>query len=182
MFNGDLIWGISWVWYLVTILGVGGTIAFFVLDFALATTVFKAIVNFLWSTRIGWALVAGFFMFELADIHRSSSDEAAFAARTAAFEQAQKDRDQKIADDTRAAVTKELADQTKTDQQTDTQVKEFNDALAPVPATGNPFTVGSDACKLRALAGLSCGERRAVTTPVPKARPKHRAAADKRLE
>ncbi len=174
-----LIWGISWVWYLVTILGVGGTILFFVLDAAMATVVFKWILRFLWETRLGWALVAGFFMFELADILRSRSDQADFAARTAAFEQAQQARDQKIADDTRAAVAEELKQQAAADQKTDTANEDFQKDLPPVPATGNSFAVGSDACKLRLIAGQTCGPDRSPAPAVRKTgtksrSPKHR--------
>jgi hypothetical protein len=155
--GGDLIWGISWIWYLIGILGVGGTIAFFVVDAAAATLFFRALIGWLWKTRIGWALVAGFFMFEIADIHRSRSDEAAFAERTSEFEQKQKDRDVKIAQDTRVTVLRELADAKQADTTTDTQVQEFHDDKPPVPALNNPFRVGTDADRLRRIAGAPVG-------------------------
>ena len=175
-----LIWGISWVWYLITILGVGGTIAFFVLDTAMATMVFKWLLRFLWETRLGWALVAGFFMFELADILRSRSDQADFAARTAAFEQAQQARDQKIADDTRAAVTEELKQQAAADQKTDTDNEDFKKDLPPVPATGNLFAVGTDACKLRVISGQTCSPDSSTAPAMLKAGTKSRSPQHRR--
>jgi len=152
MFNGDLIWGVSWIWYLIGVLGVGGTIAFFVLDAVAAAAFFKGIIKFLWSTRIGWALVAGSLCFFIADTTRSRRDEAAFAARTAAFEEKQKQRDEQIAQDTRTAVLQELAQTKIEDTETDKDVKEFHD-VPPVPGLANPFRVGPDADRLRVIAG-----------------------------
>jgi hypothetical protein len=159
MFNGDLIWGVSWIWYLLGLLGVGGTIAFFVLDTAGATLFFKWLISFLWKTRIGWALVAGFLAFEIADIHRSKLDEAAFAARTAEFEQKQKERDAKIEADTRAAVLTELAQNKTDDTATDKDVKEFqNEHPAPAtPAATDNCRIGPDVDQLRRISGTPIG-------------------------
>lgn len=160
--GGDLIWGISWIWYLIGILGVGGTIAFFVVDFAGAVLFFKGVAHLLWTTRIGWALVAGALCFFIADTHRSSKDEAAFAERTAEFEQKQKDRDVKIAQDTRVAVLQELADAKQADTTTDTEVKEFHDDKPPIAALDNPFRVGTDVDRLRRIAGAPVGGSRSA--------------------
>jgi len=172
MFNGSLIWGISWVWYLVGLLGVGGTIAFFVLAPALAGTVLQAVFRFLLTTRPGWALMAIMIFVPLTDIHRSRKDEAAFAARTSAFEQAQRERDARIEQETRDKVTAELAEQAKDNTKVDTDVDAFQKDLPPVPATGNPFAVGPDACRLRVIAGLACNKDRTAIVRMPKARPK----------
>ncbi len=175
MFNGELIWGVSWVWYLIGLLGIGGTIAFFVLAPAVAAPIFQAVFRFLFSTRPGWAIMAALILVPLADAHRSRKDEAAFARRTAEFEQKQKERDERIRAETRDEVTKELADQATSNTKVDTDVDAFKQSLPPVPATGNPFAVGPDACRLRVIAGLACNKDRSSATRLPAPRPRPKA-------
>jgi hypothetical protein len=177
--TGGLIWGISWIWYLVGALGVGGTIAFFAIDAVAAMAVFKGLLRFLWRTRPGWAIVALAIAIPLTDIHRSRSDQAAMEAATAAFEQKQHERDKQIAADTRKAVDEALAVQAVNDAATDKRAEDFTHELPPIPATGNPFTVGPDACRLRQIAGLSCRGLEGTPVPMPKAHPKHRRATDR---
>lgn len=165
----DLIWGVSWLWYLAGFLGVGGTIAFVVLAPAEAGMVFQSVFRFLLTTRPGWALMALLIAVPLTDIHRSKKDEAAFAQRTAEFEEKQKERDATIASDTRKQVTAELAEEVKANTKVDTDVDAFQKELPPAPPGGNPFLVGTDVCKLRVIAGLACDQDRGANKGVPKA-------------
>lgn len=174
MFNSGLIWGVSWVWYLVGTIGIGGTIALLYLGPAFLTALVPQLVRFFFGTRIGVGIMVGAIAFMVADIHRSRSDAARWEAEKAAFVQAEHDRDERIAKETREAVWKEIADATAQNTVLDNEVKEFHDALPPVPAspaaaTVNPFLVGDSACRLRHLAGYpGCGPVRAQG--VPKAR------------
>lgn len=174
---GGTFLGIGWLWWLLGTFGIAGTVAMLVFAPTVVPLVVQAVVRFvgyLLSTRWGCALLAAVVAFVVADIHRSTSDEKAFKARTEAFERAQHDRDERIARETREAVTKELADAAKENVKVDEDVKEFKDALPPVPHTGdNPFRVGADACRLRHIAGQverGCGES-VNGVPTPRRRP-----------
>lgn len=172
--SGEL-FGIWWLWWLVGTLGLGGTIAAFVMAPAVAMPVFQAALRFLLGTRIGVGLLVGLVVFVAADIHRSRLDQRVWDAKVASFEQRQKERDQKIADDTRAAVTAEIAAQNVANAATDQKTEDFTHDLPPIPATGNPFAVGPDACRLRNIAGLPCSEPGGEPAPMPKADPRHRS-------
>lgn len=172
MFNSGLIWGVSWVWYLVGTVGIGGTIALLYLGPAFLTALVPHLLKFFFGTRIGVGIMVGFATFMVADIHRSRSDAARWEAEKASFVQAQHDRDARIAKETRDEVWTEIADATAANTTIDNEVKEFHDALPPAPATAtvNPFIVGDSACRLRHIAGYAgCGPQRAKG--VPKARP-----------
>jgi hypothetical protein len=118
----------------------------------------RAAFRFFTGTRVGVGILVGCIGFMVADIRRSRMDTANFAQRTAAFEQAQTDRDARIEKDTRNLVWHEIADATAANQTTDQQVKEFGDALPPSPPAGNPYLVGADASRLCRIAGKTrCG-------------------------
>lgn len=143
-------------YWLAGTLGIAGTIALFVFVPNVAGIIFRAVVkffSFVLSYRVGCALVAALVVGFAVDYWRHSRDDADFAAKTAAFEAAQDARDKRIADDTRASVTAEIANQQKQDDGTNQEVKEFHDTLPPIPALGNPFAVGSDRDRLRIIAG-----------------------------
>lgn len=171
------LFGISWLWWLLGTLGIGGTVALAVFAPAVIPLVVQAVVRalaYLVSTRWGCALLAAVVAFAVADIHRSISKEAEFRARTEAFEQAQTDRDNRIAALERQKVDLELEIAAKENAKIDAEVKEFRDALPPVPhTTDNPFRVGADSCRLRRIAGQAergCGEG-AGRVPTPRRRP-----------
>lgn len=151
--------GISWLWWLLSTFGLGGTVIIVWFFPAVAVKIGATLLNFFLTNRWGNMLGVAIVVFIVADINRSLRDEHEFAARTAAFEQEQHARDERIAAETRITVQAEMAAQAKADTKTDTEVKDFTNALPPVPfADSNPFRVGPDACKLRALAGQpGCG-------------------------
>lgn len=173
MFNSGLIWGVSWVWYLVGTIGIGGAIALLYLGPAFLTALVPYLLRFFLGTRIGVGIMVGAIAFMAADIHRSRSDARHWEAEKAAFAQQQRDRDTRIAQETRDAVWTEIANATAENTVLDNEVKEFHDALPPAPptATVNPFLVGDASCRLRHIAGYAgCGPDRAQG--VPKARSK----------
>lgn len=157
------------IWWLVATLGVAGTIALFVLAPTVFAKTFEVVVRLftlLVSYRAGCALLAAIAAALVTDYWRHSRDDAEFAARVAAFEQAQKDRDTRIAKETREDVWKEIANATAANDATDKQVKDFHDALPPVPSTGNAFIVGAASCRLRQIAGFAgCGPDRTQGVP-----------------
>jgi hypothetical protein len=165
-------------YWLIGTLGFAGTIALIVFAPGVAKIALDAVVRFfgfVLSYRIGCALVAAVLVFVATDYWRHSLDDADFAARVAAFEAAQDARDKRIAQETRDAVWHEIANATAENVTIDQEVKEFHDALPPVPFTGNPFRVGADAPRLCKIAGQAqCGPK-AVNRGVSKAR---RRAAD----
>lgn len=147
---------IKWIWWLIATCGFAGTIALLVFFPTVVPMILRGIVKFFqWvlSYRIGCALLAAIIAGIAADDHRHTIDDAATAQRTAEFEQAQTARDADIAKKTRDEVWTEIANETAAATITDTEVKEFHDALPPVPAVGNPFAVGPSADKLRRIAG-----------------------------
>lgn len=150
--------------------GIAGLITLAVLFPAAMGVVFNGVMKlfgFVLNYRIGCALVAAIVAGLAVDYIRHSHDDAVYAARVEAFNQAQDARDAKIKADTRELVTKELTEAAVANAATDQEVKEFHDALPPVvPETGNPFRVGNDACRLRKLAGeADCGPVRAKRMP-----------------
>lgn len=169
MFNSGLIWGVSWVWYLVGTIGIGGTIALLYLGPAFLTAILPSLLRFFFGTRLGVGIMVGFAAFMVADIHRSREDAKRWEAEKAAFAQAQHDRDERIAKETRDKVWAEIADATAANTVIDNEVKEFHDALppaAPAAATINPYLVGDSACRLRHIAGYAgCGPVRAQGVP-----------------
>lgn len=155
---------IKFVWWIVGTFGVAGLVAFWFLAPTAAQLALQAVVKFiklLLSYRIGCALLAAIVAALIADQHRHSYDDAQFAARTAAFEQAQTERDERIAKETRDKVWIEIANATAENKTIDTDVKGFTDALPQPVAIGksvNPFIVGADADRLCKLAGQTqCG-------------------------
>ncbi|MET4187629.1 hypothetical protein ABIB86_000422 [Bradyrhizobium sp. JR1.7] len=173
MFNGGLVCGISWIWYLVGTIGLGGTIVLLYLGPAVLTSIVPYLLRFFLGTRIGVGILAASITFMVADIHRSRSDAARWDAEKATFVQAQRDRDTRIATETREKVWTEIANATAENTVIDNEVKDFTDALPPTPAAAavNPFLVGDASCKLRHIAGYAgCGPDR--TQGVPKARSK----------
>lgn len=162
---------IAWA---IGMFGVGGFIILCVVYPAVLGYAIK-IILWLFSTRVGCALLAAILVGLAVDYMRHSWDDDEFAERTAAFEQRQKERDKQIADDTRKLVTEEIAAAAPVNAAIDQDVKEFHDDLPPVPAivpTGNPFLVGDAACKLRHIAGEpDCGSRSRPRVPGAHTRP-----------
>lgn len=157
------IWKIV-IWFFVTF-GVVGLIALAVLFPAVMGTIgrgFMSLLGFVLNYRLGCALVAAVIAGFAVDYWRHSYDDTAFADRTAQFEQAQKDRDTKIAADTEVAVRKQIAEQAATEQDTHHEVDTFE---KPLP-TSDVFRVGTAAAELRGIAGLPVSKR---TKGLPKA-------------
>lgn len=170
---------ISWGWWAVGTFGLVGTGLLLWFAPAVLVKVVTSLLSFFLTNRWGNMIAVGLIVFFVADVNRSMRDAEEFKEKTADFEQAQDDRDKRIAMETRASVTKEFEDQKAADAATDTKVKDFTDALPPVPfADSSPFRVGDDACKLRALAGQAgCGPK-IIPRRVPKAPAKPEAPAD----
>ena len=170
--------GIAWVYWLVGTLGVAGTIAFFWFAPVVAASVFKFLATFLFTTRIGNIILAAGIAFMVADINRSQRDAAAYAeqraAETAAFEEARKQRDIEITNDTRAQVMAELARARLAEAQSNSDVKEFSDALPPAPPVNgtSDFRVGDASCRLRAIAGYAGCEPEGAPGGMPQTRSK----------
>lgn len=166
-----MLFGVSWVWWAIGTVGLLGTILMLWLAPTVLLGLVKMLITFCFTTRIGAALLAASIAFFIADVNRSRRDEAEYAYRTAQFEQAQNDRDAKIAADTRAEVLTEIASQTAANTQTDTEVKEFHDALPTIATTdacNDVVRVGANAGRLRTLAGAPLS-RPIRTQGVPKA-------------
>lgn len=158
------------VWWVLGVGGIGGIVLLCLLYPVIMQAVLNvvgAILREMLSTRLGCAVLAAIVVGLGVSHMRGKIDNDAFADRTAQFEQQQKQRDAAIAAETREQVTKELADLKKSEDATDTAVKDFTDAapisppvISPLPAT-DPLLVGADACKLRIIAGLpACGSER----------------------
>lgn len=171
--------GISWLWWLIGVLGIGGTIALAFIAPTVIPLVFRAIVgvfSYLLGRRWGCALLTALVLIPIVDIHRSRRDAAIWEERVADFNRQQDERDKRIATETRAVVEKELAatkkDEDRVDQQTVATIGEFKH-VEPVPALGNPFRVGADSCRLREIVGQAgCGPQgRHERMPTPKRRP-----------
>jgi hypothetical protein len=162
------------LYWLIGTVGVAGTIALFAIYPAIMGSIWRGIIKLfalILSYRLGCAIVAAIAVGFAVDYWRHSRDDAAYAEQTAAFEQAQRDRDKKIAKETREAVWVEIANATAESAVTDKEVKEFTDVLPPVPETGNPFRVGADAGRLCKIAGQArCGP------PSPQGVPKAKGA------
>lgn len=142
--------------WLVATLGIAGTITLFVLYPLIVGRVVKALIDMVTtelSYRLGCAITAAILAGFAVDYWRHSRDDAAFAARTAMFEHAQKLRDDKIAADTRQTVLAEIATEKAAQAATDTDEKEFSHDLRPLPATDTDCRVGPAVDKLRVISG-----------------------------
>jgi hypothetical protein len=158
------------VFLIVGIGGLGGLALIAILYPVIAQGIIAAIgavLHEMLSTRMGCAVLAAIIAGTGASYMRGHIDNQEFAERIAQFELRQKARDKKIADDTRAAVTAELAELNKSVAVTDTDVKDFTDAapidppVTPSIPASDPLRVGNDACRLRRIAGLpECGSER----------------------
>lgn len=141
--GGIGIWQIA-LWCLGT-LGIAGTIAAIVLYPAIVSLVFRVIVKlfgFVLGYRIGCAIVAGLSVGFAVDYWRHSTDDAEFAQRTALFEHAQKERDARIATETRDEVWKQIADATAENAVIDTKEESFTNAAPPTPAPpSDPYRI-----------------------------------------
>jgi hypothetical protein len=178
MLNATML-GVSWLWWGIGTLGLGGIILLAVLWFTVGPVIVSKILNAIgyalvlaWSSRIGVGIIVGALAFFVADTHRSRLDEADWAKQTSEFNKRAAMRDKLIADQTRADVTAELQQQQVADVAADKEVKEFHDALPPVPALNNPFVVGSNAGRLRSLYGQSGRRSQRIVGAVPAARPR----------
>lgn len=163
--------GIWWLWWMLGTFGLVGTAILVWIAPTLFLQVARMILTFFITNRIGNIIAAAAIAFFVGDVNRSIYDRHEYAAKTAAFEQAQKERDAQIAEQTREEVTKQIAVSAASAAEIDNQVKEFNNAIPPTigPAV-NPFRVGDDSCKLRALAGQSgCGPESRQGVPKPRA-------------
>lgn len=162
------LWQIA-VWVGPTIC-VAAFITLLVLYPAIMVPIVKAIAGFftmVLSYRVGCALLAAIAAGFAVDYWRHSHDDAVFAARTAMFEKAQVARDKRIADETREAVWKDIANETAKNAEAEKEQKEFHDALAPLPAGDVTCRVGDNVERLRKLAGQT-GRRPASSKRVPK--------------
>lgn len=143
--------------WLIGTLGVAITITLFVLYPAIVSTIFKIAVkvfSLVLSYRIGCAIVAAIVIGLMVDYWRHDRDDRAFAARTAAFELAQKTRDATIEANTRTAVLSELAAQKTADIETDKEVGDFTHDHPPITATDDPFRISNaDIVRLCRIAG-----------------------------
>jgi hypothetical protein len=170
------------IYWVVGTVGIGGAIALACFFPAVAKLLLDGVVRFfalVFSYRIGCALVAGALAWFVADYVRHSIEDDKHAAEVEAFEKAQKARDARIKTETRALVWEEIANATAENAVTDKDVKDFTDALPKPPDTGNPFAIGSDACRLRAIYGQpGCGSVGAQG--VPKADTKDEGVGDQR--
>ena len=172
----------SWwklAYWLTGTVGIAGVIAAFAFLPVLAQAVTSVVVRcftILFGYRVGCAVVSALLAAFVADYVRHSIDDERHAAEVAAFVQRQDQRDQRIAQQTRELVWKEIANATAENAVIDKDVKEFTDALPTVPIAGNPFRVGADAARLCHIAGATdCGPKR--VEGVPAARPKATSAA-----
>lgn len=167
MFDDAWAWleAISWwkvgIW-LITTLGIAGTLALLAFLAVAYPLVLKGILSavarfFSWvfSYRIGCAIVAAVAAAFIADYHRHSIDDAEFAQRTALFEHAQKQRDERIKTETREEVWTDIANATAANVVLDKDVKEFTDAPPPpLPTTGDPYNIApADRVRLCRIAG-----------------------------
>lgn len=166
-FFADFSWWWKTVWWLVSLVGIGGLIAIFA-AYPIVATIVVRFFSVVFSYRIGCAVVAAVFAALVADYWRHSIEDERHAAEVAAFEQKQRDRDERIKKETLDEVLKEAAAAAAENAATDKTVKDFTDAL-PIPAeTGNPFAVGADACRLREIAGQArCGSVGVEGVPAP---------------
>lgn len=152
---------VAWAWWIVGTFGVAGLVAFWFLAPTAAQLALRAVIKafqFALSYRIGCALLAAIAVSLIVDYQRHAYDDKQSAQRAAIFEAAQRQRDARIAEETREAVWTEIANATAANAVIDTDVKEFSDVLPPPPPTGNPFRVGGDAGRLCHIAGKTeCG-------------------------
>lgn len=163
---------ISWVYWLIGTIGlVGAGLLIWLAPAALLRAV-PILTKFFLGTRPGVAILAGCLCWFVADVNRSKIDASDYAAKTAAFEQAQADRDVRIANTTRDQVRNEIAAELPIAAETDQNVKEFHDALPPIPvADASCRKLGADAAtRLRIIAGEAVSRPRASAKGVPKAR------------
>lgn len=174
--------GISWLWWALGTFGITGTILLAIF----APTILFSVGRFLLAllramvrTRVGVAILVAAVVFVGADIHRSRLDQKELEQQKAEFEAKQKQRDATIAADTQKAVEAALAKQTADNAAIDKEVGDFKHDLPPIPATGNSFAVGSDACKLRSIAGLPCSEPQGPLNPMPAPKPARKGAKHK---
>jgi hypothetical protein len=180
---------IACIWWIVGTFGVAGLIAFWFLAPVAARLVLQAVVaafEFVLSYRVGCALLAAIAVGFVVDYQRHAYDDAQFAARTALFEFAQKQRDDGIAQKTRDKVWSEIADATAANVSIDDDVKDFTNvpAAVPLPAVrpvGNPLVIdAADAVRLCHIAGQTqCGP--VGSQGVSKARRPGGSATDKRF-
>ncbi len=172
--------GIWWLWWMLGTFGLVGTVLLLWLAPAMLAQIVRVSLTFFITNRAGNIIAAAVIAFFIADTNRSIRDEHEYAAKTAQFQQDQKDRDNRIAQETRDDVWKDIAEATSNNSQIDNQVEDIHDALPPIPdGTANPFLVGTSSCKLRALAGQpGCGPE--GTSGVPKAGTPAKPAANHR--
>jgi len=163
------LWEVA-VWIGGTV-GVVGFIAAWILFPAVFGVVLKGIMamfGFVLSYRIGCALVAAIVMGFAVDYWRHDRDNTAFAAKTAAFEQAQAARDKRIAAETREQVRLEIAAEPAKVAVEEKEAKEFTDVVAPLPAGDVIDRVGNDygrLCELSGKAGCGSPVRKRVSKP-----------------
>lgn len=144
------VWQVA-VWLLPAI-GIPALITAAVLYPAIVLPILRSIANlFGWvlSYRAGCALIAAVAVGFAVDYWRHQHDDAVFAKRTAEFEQAQVERDDRIAKSTETLVRKQIADDWMAQQGGEKDVQDFESRL---PAN-DAFRVGADADKLRQIAG-----------------------------
>jgi outer membrane murein-binding lipoprotein Lpp len=158
---------VSWVYWLIGSIGLVGTGLLIWLAPTVLLQAIPVLGRFFLGTRPGVAILAGAICFFIGDVNRSKIDQANFTERTAAFEQAQLERDKKIDMDARDAVRKEIDAEKIAVAATDTQVTTYEQALLPLTPADSKCRVGSAADELRKLAGAPVRKR---VVPMPKPR------------
>lgn len=154
---------LEWFWWIFATFGIVGIIAVWFLAPSVAALIMKGVIAFftlIFGYRIGCAIVAAIVAFLIADYHRARIDEADWKQQQAAFIQAQAARDKQIDVDARAEVRKEIADEKAATAATTNEVQVYEQALPVLPPTDTVCRVGSDAGKLRAIAGHPQGKRK----------------------
>lgn len=166
------VWKIlTWV---IPIIGIPGLIALVIVYPSIMAAIGRAIMQLLgWvlSSRLGCAILAAVAMGVAVDYWRHSKDDAEFAQRTALFEHAQAERDERIKTETRDQVWQEIADATAENTVIDNNTEKFTNAPPPVPApASDPYLIDPvSRAKLCDIAGKAgCGPQRAQGVQAPR--------------
>lgn len=142
-FFGIGLWEIL-VW-LIPIIGIPGLIFLIMTYPGIMAMIGRAIAKFfewLLSSRIGCALLAAVVVGFAVDYWRHSKDDAEFAQRTALFEHAQTERDQRIKTETRDEVWQEIANATAENTVIDNATEKFTNEPPPPPApASDPYRI-----------------------------------------
>ena len=151
--------------WLIPIIGIPGLIALVLIYPSIMAGIGRAIMQLLgWvlSSRLGCAILAAMAIGLAVDYWRHSKDDAEFAQRTALYEHAQKEREDRIATEVREDVWKEIADATAENTVIDTNTEKFTNEPPPIPApASDPYRIDPvSRTKLCDIAGkIDCGPK-----------------------